>query len=170
MKNIILIGMPGAGKSTVGVVLAKNMGYTFLDSDLLIQDKYKKLLHEIIEERGIEGFWRVENEVNAGIETEKGVIATGGSVIYEAEAMEHLKSIGVVVYLKLSLEELVIRLGDLNERGVTLREGQDLAGLYDERIPYYEKYADITIDCDGRLIRDIVAEIKRKYLSQAARG
>ncbi len=169
MKNIILIGMPGAGKSTVGVVLAKNMGYTFLDSDLLIQDKYKKLLHEIIEERGIEGFWRVENEVNAGIETKKAVIATGGSVIYEAEAMEHLKSIGVVVYLKLSLEELVIRLGDLNERGVTLREGQDLADLYDERIPYYEKYADITIDCDGRLIRDIVAEIKRKYLSQAAR-
>lgn len=162
MKNIVLIGMPGAGKSTVGVVLAKNMGFTFLDSDLLIQDKYKKLLHEIIEERGIEGFWQVENEVNAGIRTEKSIIATGGSVIYEEEAMKHLKEIGVVVYLKLSLEELTVRLGDLNERGVTLKEGQDLAGLYAERIPYYEKYADITIECDGRLIRDIVTEIRQK--------
>ena len=162
MNNIVLIGMPGAGKSTVGVVLAKNMGYTFIDSDLLIQEKHKKLLHEIIEERGIEGFWQVENEVNAGIRTEKAVIATGGSVIYEEEAMKHLKEIGVVVYLKLSLEELTVRLGDLNERGVTLKEGQDLAGLYAERIPYYEKYADITIDCDGRLIRDIVAEIRQK--------
>lgn len=162
MKNIVLIGMPGAGKSTVGVVLAKSMGYTFLDSDLLIQDKYKKLLHEIIEERGIEGFWQVENEVNAGIDTEKSVISTGGSVIYETEAMAHLKRIGVVVYLKLSLEELAVRLGDLNERGVTLKAGQDLAGLYAERIPYYEKYADITIDCEDKLIRDIVAEIKRE--------
>ncbi len=162
MKNIVLIGMPGAGKSTVGVVLAKNMGFTFLDSDLLIQDKYKKLLHEIIEERGIEGFWQVENEVNAGIRTEKSIIATGGSVIYEEEAMKHLKEIGVVVYLKLSLDELTVRLGDLNERGVTLKEGQDLAGLYAERIPYYEKYADVTIECDGRLIRDIVAEIRQK--------
>lgn len=162
MKNIVLIGMPGAGKSTVGVVLAKSMGYTFLDSDLLIQDKHKKLLHEIIEERGIEGFWQVENEVNAGIDAEKSVIATGGSVIYEEEAMAHLKSIGTVVYLKLSLEELAVRLGDLNERGVTLKEGQDLAGLYAERIPYYERYADITIDCDDKLIRDIVAQIKRE--------
>jgi len=162
MNNIVLIGMPGVGKSTVGVVLAKSMGYTFLDSDLLIQDKYKKLLHEIIEERGIKGFWQVENEVNAGIETEKSVIATGGSVIYEAEAMAHLKRIGTVVYLKLSLEELTVRLGDLNERGVTLKEGQDLAGLYAERIPYYEKYADITSDCEDKLIRNIVAEIKRR--------
>ena len=160
MKNIILIGMPGAGKSTVGVVLAKSLGFTFMDSDLLIQDKYKKLLHEIIEERGIEGFWQVENEVNAGIETENAVIATGGSVIYEAEAMEHLKSIGTVVYLKLSCEELAIRLGDLNERGVTLKPGQDLTGLYEERIPYYEKYADVTVECEGQMIRDSVAQIK----------
>lgn len=162
MKNIVLIGMPGAGKSTVGVVLAKSLGFTFLDSDLLIQDKYQKLLHEIIEERGIEGFWQVENEVNAGIETEDAVIATGGSAIYEAEAMEHLKEIGTVVYLKLSCEELAVRLGDLNERGVTLKPGQDLNGLYEERIPYYEKYADVTIECDNKLIRDIVAEIREK--------
>ncbi len=162
MKNIILIGMPGAGKSTVGVVLAKNLGMGFLDSDLLIQEKYKKLLHELIEERGVEGFWRIENEVNAFIETENTVIATGGSVIYGKEAMEHLKQVGTVVYLKLSCEELAVRLGDLNERGVTLRHGQDLEGLFQERIPYYEKFADLTIDCENKMIKDIVLEIKKQ--------
>lgn len=162
MKNIVLIGMPGAGKSTVGVVLAKSLGFAFMDSDLLIQDKHKKLLHEIIEERGIEGFWQVENEVNAAIDTENAVIATGGSAIYGAEAMKHLKEIGTVVYLQLSCEELSVRLGDLNERGVTLKEGQNLEGLYAERIPYYERYADVTVACDDKMIRDIVAEIKQK--------
>lgn len=162
MKNIVLIGMPGAGKSTVGVVLAKSLGFGFLDSDLLIQEKYKKLLHEIIEEQGIEGFWQTENEVNASIETDNTVIATGGSAIYGKEAMEHLKQIGTVVYLKLSCEELAVRLGDLNERGVTLKNGQDLKGLYLERIPYYEKYADLIIDCEGEMIRDIVQKIKKQ--------
>lgn len=162
MKNIVLIGMPGAGKSTVGVVLAKSLGFGFLDSDLLIQEKYKKLLHEIIEEQGIEGFWQTENEVNASIETDNTVIATGGSAIYGKEAMEHLKQIGTVVYLKLSCEELAVRLGDLNERGVTLKQGQDLKGLYLERIPYYEKYADLIIDCEGEMIRDIVQKIKKQ--------
>lgn len=154
--------MPGAGKSTVGVVLAKSLGFGFLDSDLLIQEKYKKLLHEIIEEQGIEGFWQTENEVNASIETDNTVIATGGSAIYGKEAMEHLKQIGTVVYLKLSCEELAVRLGDLNERGVTLKQGQDLKGLYLERIPYYEKYADLIIDCEGEMIRDIVQKIKKQ--------
>ena len=162
MKNIVLIGMPGAGKSTVGVVLAKSLGFGFLDSDLLIQEKYKKLLHEIIEEQGIEGFWQTENEVNASIETDNTVIATGGSAIYGKEAMEHLKQIGTVVYLKLSCEELAVGLGDLNERGVTLKQGQDLKGLYLERIPYYEKYADLIIDCEGEMIRDIVQKIKKQ--------
>ncbi len=162
MKNIVLIGMPGAGKSTVGVVLAKNMGYAFMDSDLLIQDKHKKLLHEIIEEKGVEGFLQIENDVNADIQTDNSVIATGGSVIYGEKAMKHLKNIGIVVYLQLSLEELRVRLGDLNERGVAMKQGQDLAGLYKERIPYYEQYADVTIACDGKMIRDIVMEIKQK--------
>jgi len=160
MKNIILIGMPGVGKSTVGVVLAKKLGYGFLDSDLLIQEKYKKLLHEIIEECGVEGFWQAENEVNASIKTDNTVIATGGSVIYGKTAMEHLRQIGTIVYLKLSCEELAVRLGDLNERGVTLKEGQDLEALYAERLPYYEKYAELTIDCENKMIRDIVEEIK----------
>lgn len=166
MRNIILIGMPGVGKSTVGVVLAKKLGYNFLDSDLLIQEKYKKLLHEIIEERGIEGFWQVENEVNASIKTDNTVIATGGSVIYGKDAMEHLSQLGTIVYLKLSCEELAVRLGDLNDRGVTLKEGQDLEGLYAERIPYYEKYAELTIDCEDKMIRDIVEEIKKQTYSK----
>ncbi len=161
MKNIILIGMPGAGKSTVGVVLAKKAGYAFLDSDLLIQSRKGKLLHELISEEGVEGFWKTEEAVNLSIETDRTVIATGGSAIYGARAMEHFKKIGTVVYLKLSCEEITKRLGDLCERGVTLREGQSLSDLYRERVPLYEKYADITIDCERLSIREIVEEITR---------
>ena len=120
-KNVVLIGMPGAGKSTVGVVAAKRLGFRFLDSDLLIQDEYGKLLHELITEYGVEGFWKIENKVNASIDVKQTVIATGGSVCYEEEAMKHLSEIGVVVYLKLSYEALEERLGDLNARGVTLK-------------------------------------------------
>lgn len=158
-NNLILIGMPGAGKSTVGVVLAKRLGYRFLDSDILIQDKEGMLLHEIIKEKGVEGFWQVEEDTNASIQTDKTVVATGGSVIYGKKAMEHLQSIGTVIYLQLSLKEISDRLGNLNERGVTLREGQDLKSLYEERTPMYEKYADVTIDCEGLSIREIVERI-----------
>ncbi len=150
MNNITLIGMPGAGKSTIGVVLAKVLGYQFLDSDLLIQKQEKRRLSEIIEEEGYQGFQDVENRVNASIEAENTVIATGGSVVYCEEAMEHLKSIGTVVYLKLSLNALSKRLGNLKGRGVLLKEGQTLSGLYDERTPLYEKYADIVIDEEGK--------------------
>ena len=159
MNNVILIGMPGAGKSTVGVVLAKRMGYRFVDSDLVIQERTGMLLHQIIEEKGLDGFIQVENEVNASLRMEQSIIATGGSVIYGAQAMEHLKQMGIVVYLKLSYEAIENRLGDLNERGVAVREGQTLADLYAERIPYYEKYADITIDCEDKMIKDIVADL-----------
>lgn len=150
MNNITLIGMPGAGKSTIGVVLAKVLGYQFLDSDLLIQKQEKRRLSEIIEEDGYKGFQEVENRVNASIEADKTVIATGGSVVYCEEAMQHLKSIGTVVYLKLSLNSLSKRLGNLKGRGVLLREGQTLTDLYDERTPLYEKYADIVIDEEGK--------------------
>ena len=159
MKNITLIGMPGAGKSTVGVVLAKKLGYNFLDSDLLIQKQENKLLHEIITQKGLDGFEQIENEVNSKIETTHSVIATGGSAVYGVEAMMHLKSISTVVYLKLNYDELEERLGDLEERGVAIRPGQTLSDLYDERIPLYEKYADITIDCMNKSIREIVLEI-----------
>lgn len=162
-KNVVLIGMPGAGKSTVGVVLAKKLGYRFVDSDLVIQEKCDKLLHELIEEHGVEGFWEIENQINGELQVEKAVIATGGSAIYGKTAMEHLSQIGLVVYLELSLSEIVDRLGDLKERGVTLKEGQTLQGLYEERIPLYEKYAQLTISCEGKNIRQIVEEIAKVY-------
>ncbi|MED9967934.1 MAG: shikimate kinase [Blautia sp.] len=150
MNNVTLIGMPGAGKSTLGVVLAKVLGYEFLDSDLLIQKQEKKRLSRIIEEKGTEGFMAVENRVNASIEAENTVIATGGSVVYCDEAMQHLKSIGRVVYLKLSLEAVSRRLGNLKGRGVVLKDGQTLKELYEERTPLYEKYADIVVDEEGK--------------------
>ena len=146
MNNITLIGMPGAGKSSIGVVLAKVLGYQFIDSDLLIQKAEKRTLSEIIADEGTEGFKAIENRVNASIQVENTVIATGGSVVYCDEAMQHLKSEGVVVYLKISLELLSRRLGNLKGRGVVLKEGQTLASLYDERVPLYEKYADIVVD------------------------
>jgi len=153
MNNITLIGMPGVGKSTIGVVLAKVLGYQFLDSDLLIQKQENRRLWQIIEEEGYEGFQNVENRVNASIEAENTVIATGGSVVYCEEAMKHLKSVGTVVYLKLSLNSLAKRLGNLKGRGVLLREGQtleNLTDLYEERTPLYEKYADIVVDQEGK--------------------
>ena len=155
-RNIVLIGMPGAGKSTVGVVLAKRIGYRFVDSDLVIQERYGRLLHELIEEQGVEGFWKIENEVNASLELQRSVIATGGSVIYGREAMEHLRSMGTVVYLKLPVEEVMERLGDLYARGVTMMPGQTLEDLYEERVPLYEKYAHRVIECQGKQIREIV--------------
>lgn len=161
-SNIVLIGMPGAGKSTVGVVLAKRLGLRFVDSDLVIQDTYGKLLHELIEEHGVEGFWKIENDVNASLDMEKSVIATGGSAVYGDGAMEHLREIGTVVYLQLPYEEVADRLGDLNARGVTLQPGQDLKDLYEERVPLYEKYAHITVECSNKMLREIVAEIAKE--------
>ena len=162
MKNIVLIGMPGAGKSTVGVVLAKHEGFGFLDSDLVIQEKTGLLLHEIISREGDEGFRQVENRVNASLQVRHTVIATGASGVSGREAMQHLRRIGTVVYLKLSCPSIAERLGDLKERGVTLKEGQTLQQLYDERVPLYERYADITIDCEEKSIREIVAEISAR--------
>ena len=162
MNNIILTGMPGVGKSTIGVVLAKHMGYSFLDSDLVIQEKEGKLLHEIIEERGIEGFLGLEDEINASIKAERTVIATGGSAVYGERAMKHFTSMGTVIYLFLPYDELEERLGDLNERGVVLKPGQTLRELMEERKVLYEKHGEIVIDCNGKPIREIVAEIVGK--------
>ncbi len=164
--NIVLIGMPGAGKSTVGVVLAKRLGYHFIDSDLVIQKTSGKLLHELISEHGVEGFWQIENDVNAGLDVHRTVIATGGSAIYGKEAMEHLSRIATVIYLKLSYEEIANRLGDLNARGVTLKEGQTLADLYAERTPLYEKYANMMLECDNKYLRDVVTEIAERLKEQ----
>ena len=149
-ENLIFIGMPAVGKSTVGIVVAKRLGMNFIDSDLLIQEQEGKLLREIIAEVGDDGFLKIENQVNRDIQCENAVISPGGSVIYCDEAMEHLKSIGKVIYLKLSLESLSKRLGNLKGRGVLLKDGQSLKDLYEERVPLYEKYADITIDEEGK--------------------
>jgi len=158
-NNIILIGMPGCGKSTVGVVLAKNLGYRFLDSDICIQEREDRLLHEIISQEGVEGFLTIENKVNASLEVERHVVATGGSAVYGKEAMSHLGKIGTIVYLRLPFEDIKERLGDLAKRGVAVKEGQSLFELYEERITLYEKYAEITVDWHGKAIRDIVTEI-----------
>ncbi len=162
MNNIVLIGMPGVGKSTLGVVLAKELGYEFVDADLLIQKREKRLLKEIIADEGVDGFLKIENDVNAGIQADKTVIATGGSVIYGAKAMEHLKEIGTVVYLKLDYETLDSRLGSLKGRGVVLKDGQNLKSLYDERIPLYEKYADIVVDEQGLDLEETLDSILKK--------
>ena len=157
--NIVLIGMPGCGKSTVGIVLAKALGYQFLDSDLLIQNREKRLLCEIIEQEGLDRFNQIEEEVNASIQAKRTVIATGGSVVYGPSAMGHLKEIGTVVYMKLSLPAVQERLGDLTRRGVSFRPNQTLSDLYEERIPLYEKYADHIVDEEGMDIRRVVRKI-----------
>ena len=156
MHNVILIGMPGVGKSTLGVLLAKTLGMTFLDTDLVIQDQKKALLRELIAQHGIDGFLALEGTVCAGLQVENAVIATGGSVVYGKEAMEHLSRIGTVVYLKLPYASLVRRLGNLKDRGVVLKEGQTLKSLYEERTPLYEKYAHLTVDEEKAGIRETV--------------
>ena len=161
MDNIVLIGMPGVGKSTVGVVLAKALGYQFVDADLLIQEAEGKLLSELIEEHGTDGFIEIENRVNSQIQTHRSVIATGGSVIYGKEAMEHLKSIGTVVYLKQNLRVLQRRLRNLKGRGVVLKEGQTLVDLYKERTVLYEKYADITVDQYKQSIEQTLKAVRK---------
>lgn len=163
--NIVLIGMPGVGKSTVGVILAKVLGYQFMDADLLIQQEEGKLLREIIEERGTEGFIQVENRVNASIQAEHAIIATGGSVVYGAEAMAHLCDIGTVIYLKLPYPALDERLADIKGRGVVLKKGQNLRNLFEERSPLYERYADITIEEAGLNVEQTVERIIERLKS-----
>ncbi|KIR03146.1 Shikimate kinase I [Lachnospiraceae bacterium TWA4] len=161
--NIILIGMPAAGKSTVGVLLAKRLGYKFIDTDLVIQEKEGKLLKEIIEEVGNDGFCQVEDRINAEIEASHSVIAPGGSVIYCENAMKHFKEIGKVVYLKISYEELVLRVGDVVDRGVVLKDGMTLLDMYNERCVLCEKYADITVDEDGKTAGNVVDYLREVF-------
>ena len=154
--NIVLIGMPGVGKSTVGVILAKVLGYEFIDADLVIQKEEGKLLKEIIEEVGTDGFIEVENRVNSSLMVEHSIIATGGSVVYGKEA---LRSIGTVIYLQLPYEELDKRLSDIKGRGVVLRDGQTLKDLYEERVPLYEKYADVVVNEYGLNVDETIDKI-----------
>lgn len=157
--NITLIGMPASGKSSVGVVLAKRLGKKFVDTDIVIQEKYGKLLKELIEEHGDEGFREIEDEVNAGLDLDNCIISPGGSVVYGENAMRHLKEISVIIYLELSYTAIKSRLGDLRERGITLKEGQSLKDLYLERVPLYEKYADITVNEMKKSLAKTIDEI-----------
>ena len=156
--NLVLIGMPASGKSTVGVILAKVLGYGFIDTDILIQRAQKKRLAQIIQEVGVDGFLEVENRVNASVEADHCIIATGGSAVYGKDAMRHFKEIGHIMYLKTDYETIRKRLGNIRQRGVALREGQTLRDLYDERTVLYEKYADTVIEESGDA-EDVVVSI-----------
>lgn len=162
MKNIILIGMPAVGKSTVGVVVAKRIGFEFIDTDLLIQKQEKRLLKEIIAEEGNERFLEIENQVNRDLGAEHAVISPGGSVVYCEEAMRHFKEIGTVIYLHATYEDIYKRITNARNRGVVLKEGQTLKDLYDERVRLFEKYADYTVSEEGLSLEetiDVVLEL-----------
>ena len=159
MKNIVLIGMPGAGKSTIGVILAKALLYAFTDTDLIIQSKYGMSLSEIINKDGTEAFLKIENNVIAGCTFSNCVVATGGSAVYGEEAMKKLRENGTVVYLKLPVSELEKRLSNIHTRGVAMKKGETIADLYEKRRPLYEKYADITLDCYGLTAEECVEKI-----------
>ena len=156
MDNIILIGMPGSGKSTVGVLLAKTLGYGFLDTDLTIQQREGALLQEILDQRGLEAF----------LNAEEAAIAPGGSAVCRAGAIGHLKGLGTVVYLQVSLEELEGRISNMSSRGIALSPGQTLADVYSYRAPLYEKYADLTVDADGQTLEETVAAVLRALIAR----
>lgn len=158
-KNISLIGMPGAGKSTIGVLLAKSIGYPFLDTDLLIQSQENRLLHEIIEDSGINDFLKIEEKTLLNLNLSDHVIATGGSAVYSKNGMNRLKEIGTVIYLKQSYEEIEKRLGNIKTRGVVISKGKTLKNLFDERTILYEKYADIIVDCIGKDAETVIETI-----------
>lgn len=159
MQNIILIGMPSAGKSTLGVILAKTIGLNFVDSDIVIQENTGRLLQEIINEDGIDEFLKVEESNILSLQHKNSLIATGGSVIYSESAMEHLRNMGKIIYLKVSFSEIERRIKDISTRGIVLAPGQSLEDMYNERINLYEKYADITVEGDDLEVEDQVANL-----------
>ena len=156
MRNIVLIGMPGAGKSTIGVILAKSLLFDFCDTDLSIQKSTSKSLSQIINEEGINAFIELEEEVICSETFADCVVATGGSAVYGEKAMEKLKENGIIVYLKVSPEELHSRIKNIHTRGIAMKEGTTIKELYEERAPLYEKYADVTVECDGRTAEECV--------------
>ena len=159
--NVILIGMSGAGKSTLGVLLAKALGKDFVDTDLIIQQRTKKLLQQILDEEGTERFMEIEETVVSELSLSNTVIATGGSVVYSDAAMRALKSGGIAVYLAVDYPELAARLSNITTRGIVFKNAHDLRGVYEERLPLYERYADVRINCTGQGVEQSVSEIIR---------
>ncbi|MBR0412281.1 MAG: shikimate kinase [Eubacterium sp.] len=163
-SNIILIGMPGSGKSTCGVLAAKALLKNFYDTDLLLQGLEQDRLQDIINGRGIEYFLNAEENAITSLQLEATVIATGGSVIYSEKAMNHLRSMGKVIYLHLDCDTMIKRINNITTRGVVLKEGTSLSDMYTERLPLYKKYADCTIDCSGNTVEQTVEEIVKEVL------
>lgn len=159
MENLVLIGMPGCGKSTVGVVLAKTLGKRFVDTDLLIQEMQGQLLQPLLDTKGMEFFLKAEEDALLAVNECNAVIATGGSAVYSEAGMAHLKRNGRVVYLKLPLECIEQRLFDIKTRGIALGPGESIASLYEKRIPLYETYSDLTIDGDGKTVEEVVSDL-----------
>jgi len=158
-KNIILIGMPGAGKSTIGVLLAKALGMDFVDTDIIIQQRTGRLLQDIIDNDGIDAFLRVEEEILSSLEFTNSIVATGGSAVYSDKAMTALKKNGRTVYISLPYAEVERRITNITTRGIVLRSGNTLLDAYNERVPLYEKYADLTVDCSGKDIESSMREL-----------
>ena len=159
MKNIVIIGMPSAGKSTVGVILAKTLGMNFIDTDILIQENTGRLLQEIITKDGIDAFLKIEEITILSLTCNNSIIATGGSVVLSDRSMDYLKKHGLIIYLNIVFEEMVQRLNNITTRGIVLAEGQSLIDMYTQRIPLYEKYAEITIDCSKEDVEDIIKKL-----------
>jgi shikimate kinase len=158
-RNVILIGMPGAGKSTIGVLLAKRLGVSFLDSDILMQTGEGCYLQETIAVHGISGFRSIEESYLLSVPPDCGVVATGGSAVYSEKAMAHLRSLGPAVYLQTDLLTLKDRLDNLEERGVLRMPGQTIDMLYDERYPLYERFADLTVSTAGVTPDQVVRQV-----------
>lgn len=161
-NNIILIGMPGAGKSTVGVVLAKRLGFHFIDTDLLIQARERKRLQQIIDSQGLEYFRHVEEQVLLNLQLEHNIIATGGSVIYYQSGLSALNQTGHTIYLEVPLQALQQRIADMGQRGLVMAKGQTFEQLYNERTPLYEKYAELIIHCDRLNTEQVAAQIEHR--------
>ena len=160
MSNIVLIGMPTSGKTTIGTELSARIGYGYIDSDSVIVARSGKNLRDLIAELGNDGYLDFESKVNAEIAADRCVIATGGSAVYREKGMKKLKENATIVYLKMSYEEMRKRLGDIAARGVVLKEGFTLLDMYNERVPLYEKYADITVEIDGKPLAECVKLLK----------